>query len=101
MTDYNAGTVAVGTTATYIGTFPITGIEQPAGPGALIKNNGPVTVFLGGATNVAVGDNSGESLGGFELEPGEKILLPASGTTQYDLYGITADGTAYVAYLGA
>lgn len=96
MADYNAGTVAVTTSPTYIGTFPLTNIEQTAGPGALIRNNGPVSVFLGGATNTADGET-----GGYELQPGEKILLPASGETQYDLYGITAVDTAYVSYLGA
>jgi hypothetical protein len=35
------------------------------------------------------------------LLPGEKILLPANGSAQYNLYGITPEGVAYLSYLGA
>ena len=98
---FSHGTVPVTTTASLIGSFPI---NEPEGPGALIKNVGPVTVFLGdnnvtaalGTTGVP---DSGE--GGFPLEPGETLLLPASGSTRWDLYGITATDTAFVSYLGA
>lgn len=100
MTDYSHGVVEVTTTATLIGPFPIGGghADMPNGPGDLLLNNGPETIYLGASSVVSDTTNG---FGGFALQPGEKLLLPASGSSQYDLYGITAAGVAYLSYLGA
>jgi hypothetical protein len=100
MTDYSHGNVLITTTATLIGPFPIGGghADEPNGPGDLLQNNGPETIFLG---SVAVVADPVAPFGGFALQPGEKLLLPASGSSQYNLYGITATGTSNLSYLGA
>jgi hypothetical protein len=100
MTDYSHGSVEITTTATLIGPFPIGGAtpDEPNGPGDWLKNTGPETVYLGAASVVADLTNG---FGGLPLEPGEKLLLAANGTHQYDLWAITGEGVAYLTYLGA
>lgn len=97
---YSHGTVEVTTTTTLVATIPFgTPSDEPAEIGVLIKNNGPVSVFLGGGGTI---NTDGETaLSGFELQPGEQILVPGTGSTQYVLQAVTATGKAYVSYLGA
>jgi hypothetical protein len=97
---YSHGTVEVTTSVTLVATIPFgTPSDEPSEIGVLIKNNGPVSVFLGGVGTILVDGES--ALSGFELEPGEKVLVPGSGSNQYTLQAVTASGTAYVSYLGA
>lgn len=101
MTDspYDHGTVLVSTTPTYIGGEPII---ETGSPGILLKNNGPVTVFLGSDTVTAECNATAESngIGGLQLVPGETLLVPGSGTRRFAIYGVTASDTALVTYLG-
>ncbi len=71
----------------------------------LVKNQGPATVFLNG---VISGDSSSvtadqSSTGGYPLHPGEVADFGVSsgtvGETNVDLYGVTAEGSAYVSSL--
>lgn len=65
----------------------------------VLKNAGPATVFLD--TNSAVTADQ-TSTGGYPLAPGEAGTVPAifgNNTNPYTLYGITAQGDAYVSYM--
>jgi hypothetical protein len=84
------GTTEVGTSATSLFTNP-TSNSAP-----LVKNQGPATVYIGDSTVTA--DQA--STGGLPLAPGEKANLPSvpGGGTAEDVYGITAQGEAYVSF---
>jgi hypothetical protein len=97
---YSHGTVQVTTSVTTIATIPFgSPSDEPTEIGILVKNNGPVSIFLGGGGTIHADGTS--ALNGLELEPGEKVLVPGSGSTQYTLQAVTANGSAYVSYLGA
>lgn len=84
---YAQATVSVGTTATLIAT---------PGPGGIyLTNGGSAAVIFGGSTVTATGATAGPS-----LASGASILLPSGGPS-HGLYGITASGTASVAYVYA
>jgi hypothetical protein len=72
-------------------------IEYPL----VLKNQGPATVFLDD-TDAVTADQS--STGGYPLAPGESVTIGAPGvgndSTTYTMWGITAEGEAYVAFLG-
>ena len=91
MADFSNGTVDVTSTATLIvsvspGTTPI-----------VVANRGPEVVYLGSSSVTA--DTA--STGGLPVNPGEKVNAPDTqlNVPQWDLYGITAGGDAYVSWL--
>lgn len=90
MSGYVHGTVSVGTTATDLFSSP----TNESG-GVLVKNSGPVAVFLGGSTVTA----GTAATAGLLLNPGESVTVTSTGASSADLYAITATGTAYVSYL--
>lgn len=64
--------------------------------GVLIANRGPEPVYVGGSTVTA--DES--STGGLVVYPHEKVTLPTvGGGTTYDIYVVTASGTAIVSWV--
>lgn len=76
-------------------------VTVPGGTHFLFKNLGPETIYLGSSRVEA--DPAGSN-GGFPAEPGETLYLPMPpGTTQFELWGITAEGTSNFCYfyLGA
>lgn len=82
----------VGTSVTTICTvgsgFPIT-----------IKNQGPATVFIDFEPSSSSVTADQSSTGGYPLEPGEHLTNPPM-PTFYTVFGITAEGTAYVSAIG-
>lgn len=83
MAALTAEATTVTTTATLIDTSLATGREA-----ALLRNNGAVTVYLGG---------SGVTTStGFPLAAGESLTLPRGAS----VYGIVASGTCNVRSLG-
>src|SRR6266702_3999556 len=66
----------------------------------LVKNLGPATVFIGGVVNPEAPPTADQSsTGGYPLDEGESTQIPTWAADSRDLYGITAEGTAYVAIL--
>jgi hypothetical protein len=90
---YANGTAVVTTTRALLVNAP----QENAG--TVVQNRGPASVYVGGSSVTA--DQT--STGGVELEPGEKLTLPsvASSSFTWDLYAVTADGTATVSFLAA
>lgn len=65
----------------------------------VIKNAGPVTVYLGTAVTVTADTTA---TGGYPLAPGEELYIEpktASSTYEIDYYAVTATGSAYLAVL--
>lgn len=83
---YPHATVSISTTATFLTTG---GGEND---GFLVHNRGPADVFLGGSSVTA--DET--SAGGLPLAEGQTVTVPTVGNASLDLYGITAEGSAYV-----
>ena len=96
---FDNGGAVVTTTLTLVGIFPAESGDTiiPPGTHIVLKNSGPEVVYLG--DNELTADAS-LSDGGFPLAPGEIINLPAPpGDTTWELYGLTAAGTACVNYI--
>lgn len=91
---YGNSTVQVGTTATLI----FSGAQVTSF--VLVKNRGPATVYLGGEPNPEGTVTADEtSTGGLPLDAGEVVQVPIWAADSRDLYGITAEGDAYVSCL--
>lgn len=64
-----------------------------------VKNEGPAVVYLGNDDTVTADQSS---TGGYPLAPGQELpsAMTDRGSETFSLYGITAEGSANVSYLG-